>query len=100
VIKYPEHSTLLEAFLEANINHTHIYGGHARCSTCRVSIMEGIGNSNLRNDAEQQIADKLNFNKEIRLTCQSKIVDGMCMRRLVSDKLDLDIIFEQFSKDS
>lgn len=99
-INCPEHSTILKATLEANINHTHACGGRAKCSTCRVSIMEGIENCNPRNDAEQQIADKLNFPAEIRLACQTKIIGDISIRKMVSDKLDMDIIFEQFSKDS
>jgi adenylate cyclase len=99
-INCPEHSTILEATLEANINHTHTCGGRAKCSTCRVSILKGIENCNSRNDAEQQIADKLNFPKDIRLACQTKIVGDISIRKMVSDKFDEDIIFEQFTNDS
>ncbi len=99
-IDCPEDNTLLQATLKANINHAHACGGEAKCSTCRVSIMEGIENCNPRNNAEQQIADKLNFPSEIRLACQTKIVGDISIRRMVSDKMDMDIIFEQFSKDS
>ena len=95
-----EDSTILKATLAAGINHTHVCGGRAKCSTCRVSIMEGIENCNPRNYAEQLIADKLNFPEIIRLACQTKINGNISMRRMVSDKLDIDIIFEQFSEDS
>lgn len=95
-----EDSTILKATLAAGINHTHVCGGQAKCSTCRVSIMEGIENCNPRNYAEQLIADKLNFPEKIRLACQAKINGNISMRRMVSDKLDIDIIFEQFSEDS
>ena len=62
--------------------------------------MEGIENCNPRNDAEQQIADKLSFPPEIRLACQTKLTGDVSIRRMVSDKLDMDIISEQFSNDS
>ena len=62
--------------------------------------MEGIENCNPRNKAEQKMADKLNFPAEIRLACQTKINGNISIRRMVSDKLDMDIILEQFSKDS
>ena len=95
-----EDNTILEATLAAEINHTHACGGQGKCSTCRVSIVEGLDNCNSRNEAEQQIADKLNFPEEIRLACQTNIDGDISIRRMVSDKMDVDIIFEQFSKDS
>ena len=95
-----ENSNILNATLAAGINHTHACGGQAKCSTCRVSIMEGIENCNPRNEAEQKMTDKLNFPAEVRLACQTNINGNISIRRMVSDKLDMDIILEQFSKDS
>ena len=99
-INCPENTNILKATLAAGINHTHTCGGRAKCSTCRVSIMEGIENCNPRNEAEQKMTDKLNFPAEIRLACQTNINGNISIRRMVSDKLDMDIILEQFSKDS
>ncbi len=95
-----ENSTILESTLAAHINHTHACGGQAKCSTCRISIIEGLEYCNPRNEAEQQMADKLNFPAEIRLACQTRISGDISIRRMVSDKLDMDIIFDQFSEDS
>ena len=95
-----EDNTILEATLAANINHIHACGGQGKCSTCRVSVMDGIENCNPRNKREQQMADKLNFPAEIRLACQTKITGDITIRRMVSDQLDMDIISKQFSKDS
>ena len=93
-------STILEATLAAGINHTHACGGQGKCSTCRVSVMDGIENCNPRNEAEQMIASKLNFPAEVRLACQTKISGNISIRRMVSDKLDMDLISEQFSNDA
>ena len=57
-IQCPEDSTILEATLAAQINHTHACGGQGKCSTCRVSIMSGIENCHPRNEAEELIAHK------------------------------------------
>jgi len=46
------------------------------------------------------MADRLNFPADIRLACQTNIKGNISIRRMVSDKLDMDIISEQFSKDS
>ena len=95
-----ENSSILDATLAAHINHAHACGGKAKCSTCRVSIMAGIENCNPRNKAEQKMADRLNFPADIRLACQTNIKGNISIRKMVSDKLDMDIISEQFSKDS
>lgn len=95
-----EDNTILEATLAAHINHTHACGGQAKCSTCRVSVVKGIKNCAPRNVAEQQIANKLNFPNEIRLACQTKITGDVSVRRMVADKLDIDLISDEFSDDS
>ncbi len=100
VVDCPENVSILRANLAAGINHTHACGGQAKCSTCRVSVMEGLHNCFPRNEAEQKMADWLNFPAEIRLACQTKISGNIAIRRMVSDQLDMDIIKEQFSKDS
>ena len=99
-INCPENSNILNATLSAGLNHTHACGGKAKCSTCRVSIMEGIENCNPRNKAEQKITKKLNLPPEVRLACQTNIKGNISIRRMVSDKVDMDIILEQFSEDS
>ncbi|RNC84223.1 MAG: adenylate/guanylate cyclase domain-containing protein [Winogradskyella sp.] len=99
-IECTSENTILEATLANHINHTHACGGQGKCSTCRVSVMEGIEHCGSRNDIEQKIASILNFPSEIRLACQTKITGDIAIRRMVSDKLDMDIISEQFSEDS
>lgn len=99
-IDCPDDSSILKATLAANINHTHACGGKAKCSTCRVSIMEGLENCNPRNDAEQFIADKLNFPTEIRLACQTKLKGDISIRRMIADQLDVDVALEQISNNS
>ncbi|MEP0265498.1 adenylate/guanylate cyclase domain-containing protein [Dokdonia sp.] len=95
-----EDNTILKATLAAHINHAHACGGQGKCSTCRVSIMEGIENCYPKNELELLIATKLNFPEEIRLACQTKLKGDVLIRRMVSDELDIDLISEQFSEDS
>jgi adenylate cyclase len=88
-------STALEAMLKAKINHVHICGGNARCTTCRIYIMDGLGNCLPRNEKEKQLADKLGFPPNIRLACQTKISGDITIRRPVVDDLDIKIILKQ-----
>lgn len=41
LVETEDANTLLTAALEAGIPHTHVCGGNARCSTCRVLILDG-----------------------------------------------------------
>ncbi len=89
-------STILEAINKAKINHIHVCGGNARCTTCRVYIMDGLSNCRPRNDKEKQLAEKLEFPQNIRLACQTKISGNITIRRPVVDELDIKIILRQF----
>ena len=89
-------STILEATLDAKINHMHVCGGNARCSTCRVYIMDGSNNCQPRNEKEKQLAEKLGFPQDIRLACQTRIRGDITIRRPVVDDLDTKIILKQF----
>jgi adenylate cyclase len=89
-------STILEATLKAKINHMHVCGGNARCSTCRVYVLDGLNNCLPRNKREKQLAEKLGFPEDIRLACQTKISGDITIRRPVVDELDVEIISKQF----
>jgi adenylate cyclase len=88
-------STVLEAMLKAKINHVHVCGGDARCTTCRIYIMDGLGNCRPRNEKEKQLAEKLGFPQDIRLACQTRISGNITIRRPVVDDLDIKIILKQ-----
>jgi adenylate cyclase len=92
--------TILEAMLEAEINHTHVCGCKGRCSTCRVYVMDGLSNCLPRNENEKQVAVKLGFPQNIRLACQTKISGDITIKRPVVDELDIEIILKQFKDES
>ena len=100
VISVSPGSTIMEASLKAGIDHTHVCGGNARCSTCRVYVMDGLSNCLPRNEKEKKLAEKLGFPEDIRLACQTKINGDITIRRTVVDDLDREIILKQFGDDS
>ena len=51
--------TLLEAALRSGIPVTHACGGRAKCSTCRVWVLDGLEAAPPRSEVEQVLADKL-----------------------------------------
>ncbi|MCW6053688.1 adenylate/guanylate cyclase domain-containing protein [Microcoleus sp. A2-C5] len=90
-IEIDDDDIILEASLRAGIPHTHICGGSARCSTCRVLIVEGLEFCSPRNSAEEELAKKLRLEPEIRLACQTQVAGGkVILRRLAIDSEDLE----------
>jgi adenylate cyclase len=89
---------ILEASLRAGIPHTHACGGSARCSTCRVLIVEGLEFCSPRNSAEDELAKKLRLEPEIRLACQTQVAGGkVILRRLAIDSEDLETFNDEIA---
>ena len=87
-----EGETILQAALRAGIPHASFCGGGARCSTCRVIILEGLENCAPRNAEEQAIAEMLQFEPQVRLACQTVVTGDVKLRRMVTDVLeDVDV---------
>ena len=89
--------TILQAALRAGIRLTHACGSNARCSTCRVAILEGLENCAPRTDEEEIIAAHLAFKPMIRLACQTRVMGPISARRLVLDDEDEDLAAESMS---
>lgn len=81
--------TILDIALQNDIPHHYICGGTGRCSTCRVSIVEGLQNCLPRNQAELQMAEMKGFAPDLRLACQTRVVGPVRLRRLVRDPKDV-----------
>jgi adenylate cyclase len=84
--------TLLEASLRGGVAHAHACGGHARCSTCRVEVMNGIDDCAPRTTDEQALADRLSFAPHLRLACQTVAKADLTVRRLVLDDDDVALV--------
>jgi adenylate cyclase len=84
--------TLLDASLRAGVAHAHACGGHARCSTCRVEVTDGIDNCAPRTEAEQVLADRLGFAPHLRLACQTQARADTTIRRLILDDDDVALV--------
>ena len=65
-------TNLLEMAVEAGVAIAHLCGGRARCSTCRVRVIEGLDVLSDRTEQEAAMAAKLGFPDEIRLACQTE----------------------------
>ncbi len=83
--------SLLDASLAAGNTHTHVCGGRARCSTCRVMVVDGLEHCSPRTPEEAKLADMLHFGPEVRLACQTFVFGDATLRRLVLDDDDVEL---------
>ncbi len=84
--------TLLDMALKHGVLHTHICGGRARCSTCRVIVEQGLENVDPRNEVEQKLADEKGLEDRVRLACQMRFHGDITVRRLVIDSEDIFLL--------
>ena len=90
--------SLLKANLRQGVPHVNACGGIARCSTCRVAIVDGLENCGPRSPAEEKLTTRLFLGPAIRLACQTKILQGaVTVRRLVLDEQDIELTNEEFA---
>jgi adenylate cyclase len=86
---------ILHASLQNGIAHTHVCGGNARCSTCRVLILQGLENCRPRNEREQKMAERRNLGPTVRLACQTTLTGDVTLRRLVLDDEDRRLVEDE-----
>ena len=86
-----DHKTLLELALGAGIPCYHECGGRARCSTCRVRVVDGNGLLP-RTEREARFAARAGWGPEIRLSCQATVVGDVKVQRLIHDADDFGLL--------
>jgi class 3 adenylate cyclase len=90
-VSFDGEANLLETLVEAGVPITHLCGGRARCSTCRVRVADGLDDLSTPTEAEEAMANRLDFPAEVRLACQATVSAPLTMRRLVLDKADAEL---------
>ena len=82
--------SVLELALENNIPMANLCKGNARCSTCRVVLLDGEPPP--RNEKEEILAKKLGLPDQVRLSCQLEASCDMTLRRVIHDELDQKLL--------
>ncbi len=72
-VEVPNGQTILDASIRNRIPHHHQCGAQARCTTCRIQILDGISHVSARSLFEEQIASTRGWDKFTRLACQTKV---------------------------
>ncbi len=62
--------TLLEISQRHGIPHASVCGGRARCSTCRVRVLDGLEHLHGVSDAERRVLERVGAGANVRLACQ------------------------------
>ncbi len=71
---------LLELLLNNKIDVFNSCGGNGTCGTCRVIIEENLEKLPPRNEIELEFAEMRGFEKNERLCCQIKPLDGLVVK--------------------
>jgi serine/threonine protein kinase/hemoglobin-like flavoprotein len=66
-------------------------GGNALCTTCRVSVIDGLEHASARDGNESTVAQHRGWPLSTRLSCQLKVRGPMTVRRMVSTADDAPI---------
>jgi class 3 adenylate cyclase/hemoglobin-like flavoprotein len=77
--------SLLDVSLSAGLPHFHQCNRQARCSTCRVRVLDGAQNLSARLGEELQIATERGWSDDIRLGCQARVLGDVTIERLVRE---------------
>jgi class 3 adenylate cyclase len=91
---------ILQASLGAGIPHAHVCGGRARCSTCRVLVLEGLEHCLPRNENEERLSRIKGFSPQVRLACQTTVAGDVLLRRLVLDDEDIQVAIREGRTDA
>ncbi len=84
--------TLLNVSIRRRVPHHHQCGGQARCTTCRVQVLDGASHVSALNPWEQEVAKQRGWDDYTRLGCQMKIHGDVVVRLLVDNPQDIIVL--------
>lgn len=98
IIDIEKGQSVLDASLKAGIPHFHACGGNAKCSTCRILVLEGLENLAPENKKEALLRKNLFFPAKIRLACQTTVESGpVKIERIIKDETDFSLFLDKNS---
>lgn len=101
VIEIANGQSILDASLSAGIPHIHACGGNAKCSTCRVLVVEGDGHLTPPTQKENFLKSQMHFPPNVRLACQTHVTgEPVKVRRIIQDETDIGLYVGSSAGDS
>lgn len=76
-------ASVLDTSIAHKIPHLHECGGHGRCTTCRIRILDGLQHVSPPSQKELEISRLRNWDPSIRLACQTRVLKDITIQRLV-----------------
>jgi adenylate cyclase len=73
-------TALLAASAKAGVPLNHRCGGHARCGTCLVTVLDGVEHLSEKGTAETRVLAALKAAPDQRLACQTWARDSVSVR--------------------
>src|SRR3954462_3552206 len=87
VIEITKNQSILDASLLAGIPHFHVCGGKAKCSTCRVLVIDGEESLSPPTQKESFLKNQMHFPPNVRLACQTHVTGiPVKLRRIIQDE--------------
>ena len=90
--------SILDLAMDNEIDIYNECGGRARCSTCRIRVLDGLDNVLPRKPREAKLAERLGWEDEIRLACQTRVVGDVIVERLVRDSQDIGLLLDEHAQ--
>ncbi|MEO9021199.1 MAG: adenylate/guanylate cyclase domain-containing protein [Ginsengibacter sp.] len=100
LVPISEDETILHASLKAGIPHYHACGGNAKCSTCRVLVLDGMENLSEINEKEYALRKRILLPKNVRLACQTHVTgEPVLLKRIIRDKTDIHLYVHRIDEE-
>ncbi len=80
--------SLLEVSRANRVPHASVCGGRARCSTCRVRVMQGLDAQPIASETELQVLRRIGSPANVRLACQLHPAAGLTVSTLLPANID------------
>lgn len=77
--------SILEASVRHDVDHMHACGGSARCTTCRIEVVEGIEHCPPPDERERQVTEINGIGPNVRLACQLRPTGNVTVRVLMQE---------------
>jgi adenylate cyclase len=96
IVPIDKEQTILDASLSKGIMHFNACGGNAKCSTCRILVVDGEKSLTKPNEKEIALAKERDFPSNVRLACQTKVVgDNVRLKRIILDEFDMNLYLKE-----
>jgi adenylate cyclase len=101
VIGIKANETILQASLGGGIPHFHSCGGNAKCSTCRILVVNGGASLTPPNEKERLLNSQMHFPPNVRLACQTSVTNrNVKVRRIIQDETDIGLYISNHTRES